>query len=206
MLANVHNTLRHAVPIWLRLLKGLSPFPAVRAHSDSWAVVEFAEESDAEGVKQVEALARKAKDEDWAEFNERQRGNTKVFSEVADSVTMAVIRASLDAPVQLLDSMLKSASARWDFDQMVNTVAKNKPVATRLTAAYNGIETNRTIQDVEDLLLRRPEFCEKLLPPASRTYKATSLAVAMSLRFVGGVVQMLSSKHMGYPIQALLSA
>jgi hypothetical protein len=137
---------------------------------------------------------------DWAEFNQKQRGDTRRFGESSPGPELIVACLVLKTTTRLMNSMQSIASSHWEEQQQFRAMTAGEPIVTRLQIAQEQLFTSKFFREVEPLLHDAGPW-ELLLPRKSRTFTLCSKAFAMLMRASGGISHLLHRPHTGYPFK-----
>lgn len=207
LLANLHCLLPRAIVAWDRVQRGkdsgiqapprdepIAPAP-VNVNVD--ALVPWAPEDDAPAARFADQHAMRP-GEDFAAFNERQRGDAVAFA-LRQSVhsELHVTVLTLQPQASLMARMLHVAGDAWQTEALLNANVQGSGIETRMGHYHSGEITSELFGQVGDLF--RSEVRWQGLREKSWGFFAQ--AFAMICRACGGVSALLRDRHRGYPFK-----
>ena len=200
LLGNVHNVLKQAIPRWIALLRRKAPDTIDSSDSEEqWAhdVVGIPKGPDGQP--------------DWKAWNERQRGDTKLFAAGGYESIMLVLCIISKPLVQLLHSMEERASSEWMarvFHSWMGSTGEhaddqNTPApACRMVDAATLRITQKFFREMFDLLFYDSAWHSLALH--HRTQRESSFAFCGLSRTTCAAYQMLHRPQTGYPFRLFL--
>ncbi len=203
LVANTHNLLTRAIPIWLNSLKrkdsAQAPLPEPAGLPDPVDAQLIAFEADLQDLGAWSLNPDPAYG--WCELNKAAKIDAQRFAESDPACSLLVLIIALSPLVALVDRMLHEGSAQWDKEQAFEA-ASGRPRKYRPLMAVLGNTTSNFYERMQDMMTR-PERWVTLLP-RYRTYEVRRLAFAFAARSLAGIHFLVTLPQSQYPFKLFL--
>ncbi len=147
-----------------------------------------------------ERQSYKTPEEDWTEYNTRQRGDAvKLGLHQHAPADLGIFCCVCNPCVGLMRRMLDISSRGWARKQVLAARGKDAFVMTRIAWYHTGNVTKPYFGNLADLMHNEKPWA--FLRSQDRTWRAFALAFCELSRSGAGVDQMLRMRHDGYPFR-----
>jgi hypothetical protein len=148
----------------------------------------------------IDAQREKQPTEDWAAFNQRQRGDAGRFAGGdSTAVDLVIVALTLQPQARLMSRMLDVSADDWEETALALAQQDRANIMTRMQLYNSGIVTSEFFTEIARLLHQPEPWL--ILQASDRTWRAFSVSFAMLCRAAAGVYQLLAQRHRTYPFK-----
>ena len=206
LLVSCHGLLQQVVPIWLELLCGkpfteaarATPRPRPTRQEVCWQpdLDHVASDSDVEMFTNNGPAA----DEDWADFNEKQRGDALSFSQGNPLPRLVIASIALQPQVRFMQDLLDLAGDAWRQREVIRATVTDGMLHTRLAELHSGKLAHACFHHVNVLLGGGMHGPWAALPSEEWTHQTSTMATAIMVRAACGVQKTIHAPSQQCPV------